>query len=155
MFFTSWCSPSRLCAAVPPLTRSIVNRAAARPVPPTRGIDNLLPLAPTHVLTSTTPVTESITTPVDFLKAIGRSSETKVTVENWQDLWKLSGHDLRKSGLAVRDRRYILWCMEKYRSGLPIASFAHEPKPKKTIRGWGPSVQNGKRIRSRRLKNKK
>lgn len=99
------------------------------------------------------PQNDIFTYPVDFLKAIGRSS--KVTVEKWEDFWKLSGHELKKSGVAVRDRRYILWCMEKYRRGLPVESYAHEPKPKKTIRGWGPAVQNGKRIRSRRHKNKK
>ncbi|GLB38310.1 putative IGR [Lyophyllum shimeji] len=149
-------STSRLCAAVPPLTRSLVNRAASRPVPPPRGIENFLPPAPTHELTDTTPrIAGSIATPADFLKAIGRASETKVTVEKWEELWRMSGQDMKKAGLAVRDRRYILWCMEKYRSGLPIESFAHEPRPKKTVRGWGPSVQNGKRIRSRRLKDRK
>ncbi|KAG6890650.1 hypothetical protein C0995_006626 [Termitomyces sp. Mi166 len=101
------------------------------------------------------PETDTITTPTDFLKAIGRSSETKLEVEQWEALWKLSGHDLKQKGLTVRDRRYILWCMEKYRSGLSIESFAYEPRPKKTVRGWGPSVQNGKRIRSRRDKSKK
>ncbi|KAG5639207.1 hypothetical protein H0H81_005686 [Sphagnurus paluster] len=154
MFLASLGSTSRACASIPPLARSLVNRAASRPIPQPRGINDFPPLVPTNALTAK-PTAESITTPADFLKAIGRSAETKVTVEKWDDLWKLSGHKLRKSGLAVRDRRYILWCMEKYRSGLPIDSFAHEPKPKKTIRGWGPSVQNGKRIRSRRLKNKK
>ncbi|RDB17845.1 Protein FYV4, mitochondrial [Hypsizygus marmoreus] len=134
MLLTGLGSTSRLRVAVPSLARSLVNRAATRPIPSPRG---------------------PIATPSDFLKAIGRSSDTKVTVETWEQLWKTSGHDLKKSGLGVRDRRYILWCMEKYRHGEPIESFAHEPKPKKTIRGWGPAVQNGKRIRSRRLKNKK
>lgn len=65
----------------------------------------MLPPASLHKLT--TPVyTESIATPSDFLKAIGRSSETKVTVESWGEFWKTSGHALKKSGLAVRDRRY-------------------------------------------------
>ncbi len=31
--------------------------------------------------------------------------------------------------------RYIQWCMEKFRLGFPIEEFAHEPTPKKTIRG--------------------
>ncbi|KAF7440983.1 Vacuolar fusion protein mon1 [Pleurotus ostreatus] len=114
--------------------RTFVNHAAERRVPPTRG-ESL-----------------GIKTPEDFLKAIGRSAETKLTVERWEDLWRLSGQDMKKAKLDVRDRRYILWCMEKYRLGLPISRFAHEAKPKKTIRGWGPAVQNGKRIRSRRIK---
>ncbi|KAG6831949.1 hypothetical protein H0H92_006550 [Tricholoma furcatifolium] len=81
--------------------------------------------------------------------AIGRSSETKIEVGDWETLGKLSSHELKKKGLAVRDRKYILWSLGKYREGLPINSFAHEPKPKKTVRGWGPSVQNGKRILSK------
>ncbi|KAG5341115.1 hypothetical protein C0989_011338 [Termitomyces sp. Mn162] len=50
---------------------------------------------------------DTITTPAEFLKAIGRSSETKLEVDQWDALWKLSGHDLRQKGLAVRDRRYV------------------------------------------------
>jgi len=144
---------SRLCSAIPSLARSVFNRAATRPVPPPQGI-HLPPPASPNALTLQHG-TDTIATPGDFLKAIGRSSETKVTVEKWEDFWKTSGHDLKKSGLGVRDRRYILWCMEKFRSGTPIKEFAHEARPKKTVRGWGPSVQNGKRLRSRRLKNKK
>ncbi|KDR82665.1 hypothetical protein GALMADRAFT_58250 [Galerina marginata CBS 339.88] len=72
----------------------------------------------------------------------------------WEELWRLNGQALRKAGVAVRDRRYILWCMSKYRLGFSIGEFAHEPPPKKVVRGWGPKVQNGKRIRSRRIKDK-
>ncbi|KAI6129799.1 hypothetical protein EDD16DRAFT_1544197 [Pisolithus croceorrhizus] len=74
-----------------------------------------------------------IATPQDFLKAIGRNSEKR--------------HFGGMTVYPVRDRRYILWCMEKFRQDLPIEQFAHEPKPKKKIRGWGPAVQHGKRIR--------
>lgn len=35
--------------------------------------------------------------------------------------------------------RYILWAMNKYRLGQDPKKFAHEAKPKKTIRGWVPS----------------
>ncbi|KAF8823137.1 IGR protein motif-domain-containing protein [Lentinula edodes] len=121
---------------LPYLTRSFVNRALTKPVPPT---------------------TETITTPNDFLKSIGRSMDTKMTSapESWDDFWRTSGLDMRKVGLSVRDRRYALWCMSKFRRGLAVEEFAHEPKPKKTVRGWGPSVQNGKRIRSKRPKNLK
>ena len=61
--------------------------------------------------------------------------------------------------------------MEKYRHGIPIEEFAHEPRPKKTIRGqvftfdllariellhrWGPKIVNGKLNRSKRDKSKK
>ncbi|KAJ3733357.1 IGR protein motif-domain-containing protein [Lentinula guzmanii] len=126
------------CSAtfLPALTRSFVNRALTKPIPPTN---------------------ETITTPNDFLKSIGRSMETKMTSapESWDDFWRTSGLDLRKAGLSVRDRRYTLWCMSKFRRGIAVGEFAHEPKPQKTVRGWGPSVQNGKRIRSKRPKNEK
>ncbi|ETW81587.1 hypothetical protein HETIRDRAFT_318188, partial [Heterobasidion irregulare TC 32-1] len=92
----------------------------------------------------------SITSAEAFLKAIGRSSETKVSYEAWDQLWRTNGHDLKKAGLSVQDRRYILWAMEKYRLGKDPSEFAYEVSKKKKIRGWGPAVQNGKRIRSRR-----
>ncbi|TFK70406.1 hypothetical protein BDN72DRAFT_818920 [Pluteus cervinus] len=134
MLSSTFTVTSRIWTAVPQLCRGVANRAALRPVPPPR---------------------ESIASPQDFLKAIGRSSETKLQIENWDAFWKTSGYDLKKAGLAVRDRRYILWCMEKFRLGQRVETFAHEPRGKKTVRGWGPVVQNGKRIRSRRLKDRK
>ncbi|KIY45576.1 hypothetical protein FISHEDRAFT_49096 [Fistulina hepatica ATCC 64428] len=72
----------------------------------------------------------------------------------WNAFWTTNKHKLKDTSLTVQDRRYVLWCMEKFRQGVPITDFAHPPTPKKTIRGWGPKVQNGKVIRSRRLKNK-
>ncbi|KAL1736620.1 IGR protein motif-domain-containing protein [Schizophyllum commune] len=101
------------------------------------------------------PPTPGMNSPQTFLKSIGRSLETKLEIEEWEKFWEMSGRDLRAAGLPVKDRRYILWCMEKYRQGVSPSEIAHDPKPKKTIRGWGPKVQNGKRIRSRRLKNQK
>ncbi|OAX38770.1 hypothetical protein K503DRAFT_792328 [Rhizopogon vinicolor AM-OR11-026] len=91
-----------------------------------------------------------ISTPQDFLKAIGRSSETKISIDSWDAFWRTSGSDMKNAGLSIQDRRYILWCMEKFRQNQPIEVFAHEPRPKKKIRGRGPAVQFGKRIRSRR-----
>ncbi|KAI0712145.1 hypothetical protein C8Q76DRAFT_768873 [Earliella scabrosa] len=120
---------ARLQSVFPSLARTVVNRAAQRPPPPPRG---------------------NITDAEAFLKAIGRSSETKLSVESWQELWQTNGFALKKAGLGVRDRRYILWCMEKFRQGEEPAEFAHTAKPAKKIRGRGPAVQNGKRLRSRR-----
>ncbi|KAG6377114.1 hypothetical protein JVT61DRAFT_1165 [Boletus reticuloceps] len=94
--------------------RSFQNKAAVRPLPPPQG---------------------DITTPKAFLSAIGRSTETKVSIDGWEAFWHTSGHDLKKAGVAVKDRRYVLWCMEKYRQRMPIEDFAHEARPKKTIRG--------------------
>lgn len=85
--------------------RTFVNHAAERRVPPTRGGTGThwLPRNLAHFI-----ATESlgIKTPEDFLKAIGRSAETKLTVERWEDLWRLSGQDMKKAKLDVRDRRY-------------------------------------------------
>ncbi|KZT23470.1 hypothetical protein NEOLEDRAFT_1069437, partial [Neolentinus lepideus HHB14362 ss-1] len=96
-----------------------------------------------------------IETPEAFLKAIGRSSDTKLSslsesLAEWNSFWQLRGSEMKQASVPVRDRRYILWSMEKYRLGWAIKDFAHEPKPRKQIRGRGPSVQFGKRIRSRR-----
>lgn len=109
--------------------RTLVNRAAARPPPPTR---------------------EGIQTPEEFLKSIGRNAEKLVSIDSWPAFWKTNAATLREAGVGVKDRRYLLWCMEKYRQGLPIPAFAHPPKPKKKVRGHGPAVQNGKRIKSAR-----
>jgi hypothetical protein len=96
-------------------------------------------------------VAGDITTPEAFLKAIGRGSETKITFETWDSLWKANGLSLKKAGVAVRDRRYvlltyvgatrkrlyryILWAMERYRRQEEPSDYAHEAKPKKKIRG--------------------
>ncbi|KAF8195483.1 hypothetical protein BJ912DRAFT_847285 [Pholiota molesta] len=139
---------SRSLPTFPSLTRSLSTRV--RPVVPK-------PLTPeTHrwgLGPNSVPAPE-IRTPEAFLKSIGRAAETKLSAGSWEELWKMDGQAMKKAGVGIRDRRYILWCMEKYRLGFPINEFAHEPPPKKTIRGWGPKVQNGKRIRSRRIKDK-
>ncbi|KAG6330695.1 hypothetical protein ID866_8395 [Astraeus odoratus] len=107
-------------------TRQVHSAPALRPIPEPSG----------KILTSQ-----------DFLKAIGRDSEKKVSIDSWDAFWRMTGADLKAASVPVKDRRYILWCMEKFRQGVPIDEFAHEPKPKKKIRGWGPAVQHGKRIR--------
>jgi len=114
-----------------PVCRTFQNCALLKPVPPPRG---------------------DISKPEDFLKAIGRGSETKISFDTWESLWKTNGVALKKAGLAVRDRRYILWAMERYRQMDNPSDYAHEARPKKKIRGHGPAVQFGKRIRSRRHK---
>jgi len=114
---------------IPSSARSLQTKATTRPIPPP---------------------TDQISTPKDFLSAIGRSSEKKLSFDTWEALWKVDRYDMKKAGVSVQDRRYILWCMEKFRTGLAVKLFAYEPKPKKMIRGWGPKVVQGKRIRSRR-----
>jgi len=119
----------RLRSSFFPSCRTFQNRALIKPVPAPRG---------------------EISTPESFLKAIGRGSEKKISFDSWDDLWKTNGPALKKAGLAVRDRRYVLWAMEHYRQGDDPSDYAYEPKPRKKIRGHGPAVQFGKRIRSRR-----
>ncbi|RXW24527.1 hypothetical protein EST38_g1351 [Candolleomyces aberdarensis] len=127
---------SQLSRPLALLTRSLATTTQQRPVPAPQAGQG------------------SIKTAEDFLKSIGRESESKVSPNSWTEFWGYDGQALRKAGLAVRDRRYILWCMEKYRQGLAPQEFAHQPQTKKTVRGWGPKVQDGKRIRSKRIKDK-
>ncbi|KAJ3566111.1 hypothetical protein NP233_g7201 [Leucocoprinus birnbaumii] len=127
MLFTSPGSGFRITLAVPKLMRSYVNKTALRPIPKPRvfpAIPDNPKSTPLHVLSVR-----------QFLTAIGRSSRQKLKPESWEAFWKTSGHEMKKAGLAVKDRRYILWCMEKYRLGADPREFAHEAKPKKTIRG--------------------
>jgi hypothetical protein len=92
---------SRLWSATPSLSRSINSRAASIPVPSIRDPSLLSgpQLRQNYHL-------ESIKSPADFLKAIGRSCETKVSVESWEDFWKKDGLLLKQDGVSVRDRRY-------------------------------------------------
>ncbi|KAG9120736.1 hypothetical protein FRC07_003645 [Ceratobasidium sp. 392] len=47
----------------------------------------------------------SYQSPGDFLAAIGRSSNTKLKVETWDDLWRTRGEDMKKAGLTPAERR--------------------------------------------------
>jgi len=106
----SFALPVRLRSLSSPFFRTFQTHALSKPVPPPRG---------------------DISTPESFLRAIGRSSETKLSVDGWEALWKTNSLALKKAGLAVRDRRYILWAMERYRQGDDPSDYAHEVKPKK------------------------
>ncbi|KAG8739287.1 hypothetical protein FRC10_005815 [Ceratobasidium sp. 414] len=79
----------------------------------------------------------SYKSPSDFLAAIGRSSDTKLKVETWDDLWRMRGEDMKKAGLTPAERRYVLWGLEKFRQGQDPAAIAIKVRPKKTIRGAG------------------
>ncbi|RSH85935.1 uncharacterized protein EHS24_004120 [Apiotrichum porosum] len=43
--------------------------------------------------------------------------------------------------------RYIMWAFSRYSTGDAPSSFIEPPRPAKKIRGWGPRVQNGKRVK--------
>jgi len=93
--------------------------------------------------------------------------------ESWESLFSKTSNELRDTvGMNIRETRYLLRILEKYRS-VPPAFFllessvmelmsmrrresrqgfnpdqvAVKEKPKKVIRGWGPRVQNGIRVR--------
>jgi len=95
----------------------------------------------------------AIQTPHGFLKAIGRDAETKLKLPedtSWDSFFQMKSRAMKVAGVNVQDRRYILWAMQQFRMGREVEDFASKPKPKKKVRGWGPAVQNGKLLRSRR-----
>jgi hypothetical protein len=95
---------ARLRSSFSPFRRTFQNHALLKPVPPARGA-YISPLAQTckaHHF-----VAGNISTPETFLKAIGRGSETKITFDTWEHLWKTNGLALKKAGLAVRDRKCV------------------------------------------------
>lgn len=133
------------------ISRSFINHAAQRTPPNPTGMNFRARGGP--LLTTWT---AKVPDAKSFLSAIGRSTEKKVKVEEWTDLWKLNGQNLKEQGVAVRDRRcaleiieilpvriqfrapafrYILWAMERFRQGESPLQYAHEMKPKKKIRG--------------------
>ncbi|KAG9046304.1 hypothetical protein FS837_004662 [Tulasnella sp. UAMH 9824] len=82
-----------------------------------------------------------INTPAAFLSAIGRDSAKKLSGplsgwQEWDDMWKTNGEVLKDAGVGVKDRRYFLWCLEKFRAGGDPSEFAIPAKPKKKFRGW-------------------
>lgn len=62
--------------------------------------------------------------PSDLLKAIGRSIDSKLTVESWEELWQFDRIKLKQAGLPVRDRRYV-HCIWQLLSG---SSMCHNSK---------------------------
>lgn len=99
----------RLCASIPTLARPIFKRNVhlalrelpERPIAPKRDPTKLQSGIGPHARR-----VENIQTAEDFLKAIGRESETKLKVE-WDELWKMDGRAMREAGVGTRDRRYV------------------------------------------------
>ena len=54
---------------------------------------------------------------------------------------------LKVAGVPENLRKYILWALEKYRQGLEPSEFVRSVKKPKKVRGWGPRVQKGYRVR--------
>ncbi|GAA5990372.1 hypothetical protein JCM10908_007341 [Rhodotorula pacifica] len=88
------------------------------------------------------------TDPASLLSASKRGLESYAEkLGNWSELFTKTSGDLRDAGMDIKQTRYTLWLLEKYRQGHDPATVAVAATPKKTIRGWGPKVQNGKRVR--------
>ncbi|WWC91022.1 uncharacterized protein L201_005962 [Kwoniella dendrophila CBS 6074] len=90
-------------------------------------------------------------TPQSLLTLIGRNADTKLEshAESWDklnELWMRSVK-LYDVGLSVKERRYLLWAFSRYSQGSAPSTFIKPPRPPKKIRGWGPKIQNGVRVR--------
>lgn len=95
----------RILPSIPSLTRSLVIRPEAPkrdPIPPRRD-----PAVFQHGTGPYARPAEAIETPEDFLKAIGRSSETKLSPSSWEALWKMDGYAMKTAGVTTRDRRSV------------------------------------------------
>ncbi|KAK4052611.1 hypothetical protein OIO90_004239 [Microbotryomycetes sp. JL221] len=94
---------------------------------------------------------EPTTTPESLLKAAGRGLEqysTKLGEDlNWASLFTKTGQQLADAGMTTKERRYLMWILEKYRQGHDVKAVSIPAKPKKKYRGWGPKIQFGKRVR--------
>ncbi|KDN51422.1 hypothetical protein K437DRAFT_254834 [Tilletiaria anomala UBC 951] len=107
---------------------------------------------------------DGIDTPSAFLAAISRAprrdlaSDSNIATalgEDWSEMFKLRGDDLKKKGVSVAERRYLLWALERFRQGQDPKKFAYQPKPKKLVRGWGARVQKGTRVSGRQRPGEK
>ncbi|TNY24111.1 hypothetical protein DMC30DRAFT_346400, partial [Rhodotorula diobovata] len=88
------------------------------------------------------------TDPASLLAASKRGLEQYADkVGGWAELFGKSSAQLRDAGMTVKESRYTLWLLEKFRQGHDPLTVAVPPTPKKKFRAWGPRVQHGVRIR--------
>ncbi|KAM0791073.1 hypothetical protein ACM66B_004364 [Microbotryomycetes sp. NB124-2] len=94
---------------------------------------------------------DAISSPEALLKAAGRGLESYATKLGedltFTKLFTKTGQELADAGMSAKERRYLLWVLEKYRQGHNIRQLAIPATPKKKYRGWGDKVQFGKRVR--------
>merc|ERR1711939_1106910 len=97
---------------------------------------------------SVPPRTGPYSDPEALLKVSKRGLQAHAQLfPDWRSLFLATGPALKEQGLAPKERRYLLWYLEKFRQGGDPAEYDIAPKPRKKIRGWGPAVQHGVRIR--------
>lgn len=75
-----------------------------------------------HLSTTRTPQPSSEVPDVQsFLTKIGRNmSQYSGQFDTWQSLINARGKTLKANGLDVRDRRYLLGWIERFKQGLPL-----------------------------------
>ncbi|PWN88981.1 hypothetical protein FA10DRAFT_133996 [Acaromyces ingoldii] len=141
LFARSLARPSLIAAVAARHASTSAPAPAARPIPPPRG---------------------NLATPADFLQAIStprrgdlQQAVSGLTGEDWNALFGLDGTQLKSAGVTPKQRRFVLWALEKYRQGHDPSDFVVDQKPKKKVRGWGPRVQKGIRVRGRRRPGEK
>ena len=104
----SFALAARVCSSFSPFCRTFQNRALLKPLPPARGKHIIIFFVSwSRASKAQRFVSGGISSPEDFLKAIGRGSEKKISFDTWDALWKTNGPALKKAGLAVRDRRCV------------------------------------------------
>ncbi|EGG01958.1 uncharacterized protein MELLADRAFT_110614 [Melampsora larici-populina 98AG31] len=93
----------------------------------------------------------SIETVEKFLSSLKRPNllDLKSKFDSWNQFFESNGTLLKSKSINPKERRYLLWAMELFRHGKDPKEFAVKLKKKKVIRGWGPRVQNGKRLRGK------
>ncbi|PWN41098.1 hypothetical protein IE81DRAFT_324923 [Ceraceosorus guamensis] len=97
---------------------------------------------------------------VDALRErpVGVKKEDLQALEEGQDaplVASASTKLLKDAGVATRMRKYIHWCLQRADSKSALAESIIEPKKPKMYRGWGPRVQNGKRVRGEKRPGEK
>ncbi|GAA5840919.1 hypothetical protein JCM5353_003117 [Sporobolomyces roseus] len=87
--------------------------------------------------------------PASVLSASSRGLEQYAEkFESWESLFGKTSNELRDQvGMNIKETRYLLRVLEKYRQGFNPDQVAIKEKPKKVLRGWGARVQNGVRVR--------
>lgn len=102
------CSRWRQCIVpISPIIRRCLTTTSQIPVPNGKPPSTLDLRCQHSPCTNVVHISDKITTPADFLKAIGRSCEKKLTIEDWAEFWNTSGITIKAKGLGVRDRRYV------------------------------------------------
>jgi hypothetical protein len=100
-------STSRLIPSIGWLCRSVANKALTRPAPTPRGTNKHAEREDSVRHSSYVgSLAGKIATPANFLKAIGRESDTKVSFDDWSAFWTSDGDALKRAGVGIRDRRF-------------------------------------------------